>query len=97
MFKNEKQEDNEFYSFNEILKSNFVELSNKNFVRIDNGECLGLIWGKYNSNCGLNSIANDGIIEFISKDGGKINKVYGYEIDKDGKLFKVFTTNQKKI
>lgn len=76
------------YSFNEILKASFLELTNKIFINIDTNEEYGLIWGKYGKTSTLNSIANRGIIEFMSRDNNKINKIYGKDFDENEKKFK---------
>ncbi len=78
----------EIYSFNDILKASFIELSNKLFINTENGEELGFIWAKYSPKCKINAIVLDGIIEFMSNDNNTINKVYGVDYDKNLKVFK---------
>lgn len=80
--------ENECYSFNDIMNSNFIDLSNKYFINIETNENLGSIWAKYGESSKINAIVNSGIIEFISKDGGSINKIYGINYNKDQKIFK---------
>lgn len=80
--------ENEYYSFNDIMNSNFIDLSNKYFINIETNENLGSIWAKYGESSKINAIVNSGIIEFISKDGGSINKIYGINYNKDQKIFK---------
>lgn len=80
--------ENEYYSFNDIMNSNFIDLSNKYFINIETNENLGSIWAKYGESSKINAIVNCGIIEFISKDGGSINKIYGINYNKDQKIFK---------
>lgn len=80
--------ENDCYSFNDIMNSNFIDLSNKYFINIETNENLGSIWAKYGESSKINAIVNCGIIEFISKDGGSINKIYGINYNKDQKIFK---------
>lgn len=80
--------ENDCYSFNDIMNSNFIDLSNKYFINIETNENLGSIWAKYGESSKINAIVNSGIIEFISKDGGSINKIYGINYNKDQKIFK---------
>lgn len=77
----------ETYSFNELLKASFIELSNKLFIDTNNDEELGFIWAKYSPNSKINAIISGGIIEFIM-DNNKINKIYGIDYDKNLKVFK---------
>lgn len=85
--------DYKYFTFNDILKATFVELSNKKFIILDTNETLGFIWAKYNEKTNLDSIGNGGIIEFISKDGGQINKIYGKNFDRNKITFKAIITN----
>jgi hypothetical protein len=77
-----------YLSFEDIINFSFIELIDKCFERIDTGECLGNIWSKYSSSSKIDAIVSGGIIEFVSTDGGFINKIYGKEINKNEKIFK---------
>lgn len=78
----------QYYTFNDIIKASFIELSNKLFINTCTNEKLGFIWAKYGSNSKIDAIVNDGIIEFISEDNVDINKIYGINFDKNKKIFK---------
>jgi hypothetical protein len=80
--------DCEIWSFNEIIESPWENLKNKNFKRIDTDEFMGTVYAKYDNKFKLSSMLNDGIIEFLDKKNN-LNKIFGINIDKDKKLFKV--------
>ncbi len=80
--------DCEILSFNEIVESPWENLKNKNFKRIDTDDFLGFVYAKYDRGFKLSSMLNDGIIEFLDKKNN-LNKIFGINIDKDKKLFKV--------
>jgi len=76
------------YSFNELFELNFLQLFNKIFQRIDTDEIIGTVWSKYNEVCKINF--NNEVIEFVSQDGGFINKIYSKDIvNINEKIFKV--------
>ncbi len=76
------------YSFNDILRASFVELSDQLFVNTVTAEPLGLIWAKYGSKSKMEAMANNGIIEFMAHDKRThITKVYGKDFDRDQKVF----------
>jgi hypothetical protein len=91
-------QNSENYSFDDILKASFLELSNKIFMNNNTKECLGLIWAKYSSTSKLDAIANKGIIEFISPyEKTTIIKIYGKDYEKDVKIFHAcFLAQEKK-
>jgi hypothetical protein len=84
----DSEETNLLMSFNEIMKSSFVSLGNKYFIRKDNHETLGIVSAKYNERCKMEAILNGGIIEFTSLCKSLIiTKIYGNALNKNEKLF----------
>ena len=79
-----KENNNKLFSFSELLKASFIEISGK-FIRIDTNENIGIIYAKYHDKFSLDNIANNGKIICINDK--KIIKIYGYELDVNDKLF----------
>ena len=82
------EDNNILFSFNEILKSSFIELGNMHFTRLGTSEILGVVVSKYHERSKMEAIANGGIIEFITLcKSSKITKIYGNTLNKNEKLF----------
>jgi hypothetical protein len=79
-----ENENNKLFTFSELLKASFVEISGK-FIRLDNNENIGIVYAKYDDKYSLDSIANNGKIIFINDK--KIIKIYGHELDVNEKIF----------
>lgn len=72
------------YTFDELLNSDWSDISGKIFKNMITNEIVGEIYSKYPTHCGkLSAFMNNGIIEFIIRISTIINFNIAYNINVD--------------